>query len=103
MKKLFIVGVLLFNISCSGSTKSSWNCPTPKGGKGSCVSIREADISENMILGGKSDFIYSNAAQKIEIKLIAPKLKELKKFQQNNKELTQQVSQITKERKLFRE
>lgn len=79
-----VVSLLVVVSSCSGSVKGNWTCPTPEGGKGSCVSIKEADLvgesatdSEN-----KSNFTYLDSVQKIEIKLVTPKFKDLKKLQQ---------------------
>ena len=79
---IIIVSLLVFTSSCSGSVKGNWSCPTPEGGKGSCVSIKEADINESSSTKDKSSFNYVDSAQKIEIKLVTPKLKDLKKLQQ---------------------
>jgi type IV conjugative transfer system lipoprotein TraV len=73
--------LLLLGTSCS-STQSSWTCPTPEGGKGSCVSIKEADLSESSSSSPeRPNFNYLDSAQKIEINLVAPRLSELKKLQ----------------------
>lgn len=80
MKQFIITIILLFTVACSSSTKGSWNCPTLDGGKGSCISIKEADIFEDSTLEDHSNFSYLNSQQNIEIKLVAPKLKELEKF-----------------------
>lgn len=79
MKKFVTVGILFLISSCN--TKGSWSCPTPEGGKGSCVSIKESDTVSS-IPDEKQNFSYLNSSQKIEIKLLAPKLSELKKIQQ---------------------
>ena len=76
-----IVSLLALVSSCSGSVKGNWSCPTPEGGKGSCVSIKEADMNESP-LENKPSFNYVDSAQKIEIKLVTPKLKDLQKLQQ---------------------
>ena len=81
MKKL-IIAISLILSSCSSNVKSGWSCPTPEGGKGSCLSIKEADLvgEINADSENKSNFTYLDSAQKIEIKLIAPKLADLKKI-----------------------
>jgi type IV conjugative transfer system lipoprotein TraV len=76
-----IVSLLTLVSSCSGSVKGNWSCPTPEGGKGSCVSIKDADMNDSP-LKDKPNFNYVDSAQKIEIKLVTPKFKDLKKLQQ---------------------
>ena len=75
-----IFGLSALIASCS-SVKGSWTCPTPEGGKGSCVSIKEADVNDSPSKD-KPSFNYVDSAQKIEIKLVTPKFKDLKKLQQ---------------------
>jgi type IV conjugative transfer system lipoprotein TraV len=82
MKKFFYLSFLLLGASCSSSVKGNWSCPTPEGGKGSCISIKDADLAEISSSKEKPNFTFLDSAQKIEIKLIAPKLSELKKIQQ---------------------
>jgi type IV conjugative transfer system lipoprotein TraV len=85
MKKIIYICSLFFISACSSNTQSTWSCPILEGGKGSCASIKEADLLEsgtsekNKI---STDFISSS--QKIEIKLMAPKLKDLKKLKQED-------------------
>lgn len=98
MKILFIL-LLIFSItSCSSNVKGSWSCPTLEGGKGNCVSISEADefnLSNNNTRLPES---YFDKQQKIEIKLIAPKLKDLQRLttspQQNPTPQTNPTSKL---------
>lgn len=86
MKKfIFISSMLLVVQSCSSNVKGGWDCPIPEGGKGSCVSIKTADFSDdsNPDSSDKPRFTYLDSKQKIEINLVAPKLKELKKIGEN--------------------
>ena len=80
MKKLIITTSLLL-VSCGGNVKNTWTCPTPEGGKGSCISIRDAHSSSFSNENQKNNFSYIDSSQKIEINLVAPKLKDLKKLQ----------------------
>ncbi len=83
MKKIIFISTIFFVAqSCSSNVKGGWSCPTPEGGKGSCISIKNADFSEktDSTSNEKSRFTYLDSAQKIEIKLIAPKLADLKKI-----------------------
>jgi type IV conjugative transfer system lipoprotein TraV len=80
MRKVFIINLLLLATSCIGNVKSDWACPTMTGGKGNCVSIKEADEGNSEAPLIKT-FNYLNSPQKIEIKLITPKLSDLKKLQ----------------------
>lgn len=88
MRKLLFCLILLAS-SCSSSTKDTWSCPLLQGGKGSCISIANADTitgsseSQNLLFP-KADYL--NSAQKIEIKLVAPKLKDLKKLHDAKKD-----------------
>jgi type IV conjugative transfer system lipoprotein TraV len=82
MKKFFYLSFLLLGAACSSSVKGHWDCPTPEGGNGNCISIKDADLTESSSKKDKSNFTFLNSAQKIEIKLIAPKFSELKKIQQ---------------------
>ena len=82
-KKLFYIGFLLFISSCTGSVKDNWTCPTLEGGKGSCVSIKDADIATPLLMKN-NNFSYLDSAQNIEIELVSPKLSELKKFNKKN-------------------
>ena len=93
-----IVSLLALTSSCSGSVKGSWSCPTQEGGKGSCVSIKDADMNDSP-LKDKPSFNYIDSAQKIEIKLVTPKFKDLKKLQQEKGQKVEEVSQ-TKETRL---
>lgn len=83
MKKIIYICSLFFISACSSSTQSTWSCPILEGGKGSCSSIKEADLSESE--GSDKKVIstnFMNSSQKIEIKLWAPKLKDLKRIKQ---------------------
>jgi len=85
MKKITSICLLFIIASCSSNTQSTWNCPAPEGGKGSCVSIKESDLSGSGELEKNkftTDFLSSS--QKIEIKLVAPKLKDLKKLKEES-------------------
>jgi type IV conjugative transfer system lipoprotein TraV len=85
LQKLCFLNLLFLTASCSNSVKGNWTCPTLDGGKGSCVSISEADAIKSTSDSSNSkqqNFSYVNSAQKIEIKLIAPRLSELKKIEQ---------------------
>ncbi len=82
MKKIIYIGVLFFIVSCSSNTKSTWSCPVLEGGKGSCISIRDAALSLSDSPADKLTKDFNNSGQKIEIKLIAPKFKDLKKIKQ---------------------
>ena len=81
INSIITASLLLLAASCSGSVKGNWTCPTPEGGKGSCVSIKDADMNDSP-LQDKPSFNYVDSAQKIEIKLVTPKFKDLKKLQQ---------------------
>lgn len=83
MKNIITIITLLIITSCSSSTKSTWSCPTLDGGKGSCISIKDADLMpsfDNQLMQLDS----SDAAQNAQINLIAPKLKDLKKLDLEN-------------------
>jgi type IV conjugative transfer system lipoprotein TraV len=86
MKKLTVltlITVLTVLTSCSSNVKGSWSCPVIEGGKGSCVSIGDADgyqLSNNNSNLSATPEGYFDKQQKIQIKLIAPKLKDLKKL-----------------------
>jgi len=76
-----ILLVTIITTSCSSNVKGSWSCPTLKGGKGSCVSISEAD--DYQLTNNNLSFLpesYLDKSQKIKIELIAPKLADLKKL-----------------------
>ena len=62
MKKFFYLSFLLLGASCSSSVKGSWACPTPEGGKGSCISIKEADLAEFPSSKDKSNFTFLDSA-----------------------------------------
>lgn len=79
---LFTIFAFCFIASCSGNVKNTWSCPTPDGGKGSCISIKEADVVAPAQEEPQNNFSYINSNQKIEITLIAPKLKDLKKLEE---------------------
>jgi type IV conjugative transfer system lipoprotein TraV len=81
MQKFLVLTLITVLTSCSSNVKGSWSCPLLEGGKGSCVSIAEADDfrladSKNTTLPES----YFDKQQKIEIKLVAPKLKDLQKL-----------------------
>lgn len=85
LQKLYFLSLLFLAASCSNSVKGNWTCPTLDGGKGSCISISEADAIKPTLDSSNNkqqNFSYVNSAQKIEIKLIAPRLSELKKIEQ---------------------
>lgn len=79
--RISLILLLTFLISaCSSNVKGSWSCPVLEGGKGSCVSIGEADdlrLSNPDVSLPES---YFDKQQKIQITLVAPKLKDLKKL-----------------------
>lgn len=80
MKNLLIILLIFFTASCSSNVKGSWSCPVLEGGKGHCVSISDADsfnLANNNTILPES---YFDKQQKIEITLVAPKLKDLKKL-----------------------
>jgi type IV conjugative transfer system lipoprotein TraV len=87
IKKIIKIIPIMSLVACSSNVKSTWNCPLQEGGKGNCISIKEADLSGNSgsSTSPKSNFSYLNSDQKIEINLVAPKLKDLKKLQEENK------------------
>ena len=81
MNKLIILIIIsIFSFSCSSNVKGTWSCPILEGGKGSCVSIQEADILSHSSLTTLQPTAYSDSNQKIKIKLLAPKLKQLRQF-----------------------
>lgn len=81
MKSKLILISLLFATACSSSVGSEWSCPVLDGGKGHCISISEADSKVNSPkLAINSDVGYFASNQKIEINLVAPKLKDLEKL-----------------------
>ncbi len=91
MKQLLILTLFIIS-SCSSNIKGSWTCPILEGGKGSCVSIGDADgyqLSNNNSNLSAAPEGYFDKQQKIQIKLIAPKLKDLKKL------TTTQTSSLT--------
>ncbi len=82
-KKLLVTFLIILVSGCSGNTKSTWDCPNLLTGKGNCLSIEKSDPALEVSSTSSaqiSNFDYTNSAQKIEIKLVAPKLSELKKF-----------------------
>lgn len=86
-KRLLATFLIILTSGCSGNTKSTWDCPNLLTGKGNCLSIEKSDPAleaSNSNSAQISNFDYTNSAQKIEIKLVAPKLSELKKFQEKN-------------------
>jgi type IV conjugative transfer system lipoprotein TraV len=85
IKKLLI---LLVITSCNSTVKGSWTCPTLEGGKGNCISIKEADLTPK--IENKADISYLGSKQKIEINLIAPKISDLKKLQLDRKEIVKE-------------
>lgn len=90
INSIITTSLLLLAASCSGSVKGNWTCPTPEGGKGSCVSIKEADMNDSP-LQNKPNFNYVDSAQKIEIKLVTPKFKDLKKLQQEKDQKSEEI------------
>ncbi len=87
MKSKLILISLLIATSCSSSVSSEWSCPVLDGGKGHCVSISGADDkvdSSKLPLNNNLGYFTSN--QKIEINLMAPKLKDLEKLRITKKE-----------------
>lgn len=87
MKSKLILISLLISASCSSSVNSEWSCPVLDGGKGHCVSISGADDkvdSSKAPLNSNLGYFASN--QKIEINLLAPKLKDLEKLKITKKE-----------------
>jgi type IV conjugative transfer system lipoprotein TraV len=83
MKRIIFIATIFFISSCSSNTKSTWSCPILEGGKGSCVSIKDADLSLNeSVKNNNSSNGFFNSNQKININLIAPKLKDLQKIKQ---------------------
>jgi len=91
LNSAIIISLLALSTSCSGSVKSNWSCPTPEGGKGSCVSIKDADMNDSSTKD-KPSFNYIDSAQKIEIKLVTPKFKDLKKLQQEKDQKAEEGS-----------
>ncbi len=94
-----ILVLLVLLTSCFGSVKGDFTCKAQEGGKGSCISIKEADIAEpllnnpnNSALNHNSNsnsdsnpnLTYLTSAPKIQINLIAPKLKDLKKLKESS-------------------
>jgi type IV conjugative transfer system lipoprotein TraV len=82
-KKLLVTFLIILVSGCSSNTKSTWDCPNLLTGKGNCLSIEKSDPALEVSSTSSaqiSNFDYTNSAQKIEIKLVAPKLSELKKF-----------------------
>ena len=82
-KKLLVTFLIILVSGCSSNTKSTWDCPNLLTGKGNCLSIEKSDPAleaSSTSSAQISNFDYTNSAQKIEIKLVAPKLSELKKF-----------------------
>ena len=87
MKKLLILSSLSIILlsSCSSNVKGSWSCPILEGGKGSCVSIGEADSSKSADNNINLPESYFDKNQKIEITLLAPRLKDLEKISAKSK------------------
>ncbi len=80
MKRYIILILSIFVYSCSSNVKSEWSCPVLEGGKGSCVSIQEADVKGLQAIstnGGSNNFSYVDSEQEIEINLVAPKVSKL--------------------------
>ncbi len=79
MKNYIILISLFFIFSCSSNVKGDWSCPILKGGKGSCVSIQKADVTESgpSINKDIKGFNYVESGQEIEINLVAPKVSKL--------------------------
>jgi type IV conjugative transfer system lipoprotein TraV len=99
ISNFLILLIAIITTSCSSNVKGDWSCPTLKGGKGHCVSISEADdykLSNDFTSLPQS---YFDKSQKIKIKLIAPKLADLKKITPSslpNLEPTPQISPNSK-------
>lgn len=85
--------LLFFSFSCNNSVKESWDCPVLEGGKGNCVSIERADEDNHLIKFNSDNFDYPESQQKISVKLVAPKIKELKKI---NKDLKDNINKAIK-------
>jgi type IV conjugative transfer system lipoprotein TraV len=84
-RRLLVTFLIILTSGCSSNTKSTWDCPNLLTGKGNCLSIEKSDPAleaSNSNSAQISNFDYTNSAQKIEIKLVAPKLSELKKSQE---------------------
>ena len=98
MKKIIFICLIFFTASCSNNTKSTWSCPILEGGKGSCISIQDAALSVGNNSTNKSLNDFVNSKQKIEINLIAPKFKDLKKIkrEESKSEAVEQVPQNSK-------
>jgi type IV conjugative transfer system lipoprotein TraV len=87
MKFKLILISLLISASCSSSVNSEWSCPVLDGGKGHCISISEADDKpDSSKTKNNNNLGYFTSYQKIEINLVAPKLKDLEKLKITNKE-----------------
>jgi type IV conjugative transfer system lipoprotein TraV len=96
MKSKLVLILLLTSASCSSSVNSEWSCPVLDGGKGHCISISDADQKiESPKLSAGNNLGYFASSQKIEINLLAPKLKDLEKLKLSKKE--SEETQITKE------
>jgi len=91
MKKISLIQlVVLASLGSCSSTKSTWDCPILNGAT-NCSPIKNSDVMSGGQSEAKSSFdVISPTAQKIEIKLVAPKLSDLKKIQ---KELSNQAEQ----------
>jgi type IV conjugative transfer system lipoprotein TraV len=100
MKNIAIIFSILFvATSCGSNVKSTWSCPTLGEGKGNCSFIKDADFgapTENKL--SNAEFV--NSKQKIEIMLIAPKFKDLKKLKQEDHSVGQSSCSIVRESKL---
>jgi type IV conjugative transfer system lipoprotein TraV len=83
MRKIIPILLLFIISACSSTTKDTWDCPLLEGGKGSCVSIKDSDLWGS-VEEKKSTFDFLNSPQKIEINLVAPKFKDIKKLKQYN-------------------
>lgn len=99
MKSKLILILLLIAASCSSSVSSEWSCPVLEGGKGHCISISGADDkvdSSKAPLNSNLGYFASN--QKIEINLLAPKLKDLEKLKIKKEEGETQIKKGTRYR-----
>ena len=91
MKKISLIPCAILALLCScSSTKNTWDCPVLNGSATNCSPIKNSDtvINETNKTVSNVDLI-SSSAQKIEIKLIAPKLSDLKKIQKTESPVIQ--------------
>lgn len=98
MKRILLIQcATLFLLSSCSSTKDTWDCPILNGSATNCSPIKSSDTISREDSSTKNNVdLISSAAQKIEIKLIAPKLSDLKKVQKTESPIIQDSDSSSK-------